>query len=436
MAISIRGIRLSESPRKAQVTLEGDLVLEDWRFAKVNTSYLVHGLHDYPARMIPQIAERLLNLYTKKGHTILDPFCGSGTTLVEASLAGRNSIGIDINPLAVLIASVKSKPIDFKEKGFNAKNFLNRLENKYQKVKDSLPPPPLEILPNLLHWFKKDVASDLEFLYREIIAVQDDEIRDFLKVVFSETVFRTSNINHRSSRFLRILPKEQLDKFNPNVLLEFHKKLLSSVERIEGYLRRLRFNGIGEVKAQVYQHDARQLPLPIESIDGIITSPPYGEEKNTIGYVRWAKLSMAWLRLDGRKIKEVKIKSLGGVKKYDIMNYVEKLPTETAKHLLVELSRVDLKRVQDALPFFFDYLEALQEMYRVLKKESYCCIVIGNRSIRKKPLDMGRVTVELANHVGFSHVRSFYRQIPMKLIPWNTPTGKTISRENILILQK
>lgn len=428
---------MGESRRKGQVTLEGGPALEDWKFAKENTTSLVHGLHDYPARMIPQIAERLLNLYTKRSDTVLDPFCGSGTTLVEASLAGRNSYGVDINPLAVLIASVKTTPIDFRKEDFNPTKFLHELEHKYHSAKDMLPSPPARILPNLLHWFKKSVASDLEFVYREISRVCDDEIRNLLKVVFSATVFRTSNIDHRSSRFIRTLRKEQLDKFDPNVLSEFHKNLVSAVERMDGYVRKLRLiDPEGKAEAQVYQLDARQLPFSEESVDSIITSPPYGEEKNTVGYVRWAKLSIAWLRLDDHKIKEIQKKSLGAIKKDNVFASLEELPTKTAKQLLVRLSKVDLKRVEDALPFFFDYLETLREMYRVLRNKSFCCLVIGNRSIRKIPLDMEKVTVELANEVGFTHKRSFHREIPKKLIPWNTPTGKTISRENIIILEK
>jgi hypothetical protein len=98
--------------------------------------------------------------------------------------------------------------------------------------------------------------------------------------------------------------------------------------------------------------------------------------------------------------------------------------------------KYDESRIRDALPFFFDYLTALKEMHRVLRPHSYCCIVIGDRSIRKKRLDMEKVTVELAKNAGFSHKTSFFREIPQKLIPWTTPTGKTISRESIVILGK
>jgi len=132
-----------------QTTLDGEKIPEDWDFAKADTSYLTHGLHDYPARMIPQIAHRLISRYSPEKGKILDPFCGSGTILVEARLANRSAIGIDVNPLAVLLSKVKSTPLDFEElalilpisyqwlKGNMQKqnwmeNYLNRLKGQFQ----------------------------------------------------------------------------------------------------------------------------------------------------------------------------------------------------------------------------------------------------------------------------------------------------------------
>jgi tRNA G10 N-methylase Trm11 len=186
----------------------------------------------------------------------------------------------------------------------------------------------------------------------------------------------------------------------------------------------------------VRREDARKLPFEDETFDAVVTSPPYGEEKNTIGYVRWAKFSLMWLRLDGKTIRESEKQTLGGGSKIDIKELLEKLPSPTASTLLKDILNYDENRIKDALPFFFDYLTALKEIYRVLKARSRCCIVIGDRSIRKKQLDMEKVTVELAKEVGFTHENSFFREIPQKLIPWITPTGRTISRESIVILTK
>ena len=190
-----------------QLTLEGKKIPEDWDFAKADTSYLTHGLHEYPARMIPQIARRLIVRYTKEKDMILDPFCGSGTTLVEARLANRNAIGNDINPFACLLAKVKSSPLDFEKMRFDPNQFNSCMKEDYAKMKSSgkVPDLPLQIMPNLLHWFKEQVALDLEFIWEYIQRIDDQDLQDFLKIVFSDTIFKTSNIDHRSSRFIRIL---------------------------------------------------------------------------------------------------------------------------------------------------------------------------------------------------------------------------------------
>jgi DNA modification methylase len=83
-----------------------------WEYADADTQYSLHGIHPWPARMIPQIAHRLIDTRSDSGGTVLDPFCGSGGVLTEAMLLGRNGIGCDINPLAALIARVKTTPID------------------------------------------------------------------------------------------------------------------------------------------------------------------------------------------------------------------------------------------------------------------------------------------------------------------------------------
>src|SRR5260370_36405030 len=80
----------------------------DWDFAEADTQYLTHSIHRYSGKFIPQIARQAIELLTQPSELVLDSYCGSGTTLLECSVSGRWSIGIDLNPLAVLISSVKS----------------------------------------------------------------------------------------------------------------------------------------------------------------------------------------------------------------------------------------------------------------------------------------------------------------------------------------
>ena len=86
-----------------------------WAFAdktRKDTAYATHGYHRYPAKFIPQIVSRLLEKYTKEGDLVVDPFGGCGTTLVESKVMGRPSIGVDINPVAVLITKAKITPLE------------------------------------------------------------------------------------------------------------------------------------------------------------------------------------------------------------------------------------------------------------------------------------------------------------------------------------
>ena len=81
-------------------------------YSKDESKYLTHDIHEYPHKIVPQIAKELIEKYSTEGDTVLDPFCGSGTSLLEANLLGRNVVGMDINPLACLIAKVKTTAVN------------------------------------------------------------------------------------------------------------------------------------------------------------------------------------------------------------------------------------------------------------------------------------------------------------------------------------
>ena len=401
----------------------GLVVKEDWSFAKAKTDLMTHGLHPYPARMIPQIAERLINRYSSPGSVVLDPFCGSGTVLVESCRNQRNTIGNDINPLAVLLAKVKSKRMEPKRLNKAVSSFIKEVEEDYKKQAS---PDELPSFRNIRHWFKDFVIKDLSIILHRIKKVQDVDIRKFLEVCFSLTVLETSNIDHRSSRFIRILHKEELEKHRPEVLPHFRKKTRKLMSKVALY-----YQNSYNTSVDVVQGDAQRLPLSNETIDLIVTSPPYGEERNTVAYSRWTKLMLYWLGYDQTRIKSLEKGSLGGAKRKTL-----ETPSETANKVLEKVAKIDKKRATEAVSFFFDYRGSLEELYRVLKLGCRCCIVIGNRSIKRFPVAMDVVTIELGKTIGFSHEKTYYRDIPKKLIPWTTPTGATIFRENIVILLK
>src|SRR3989338_7438267 len=95
-----------------------------------STTYLTHNFHTYPAKFIPQIPKSTIKSLTRKGDTILDPFCGCGTTLVEAKLLNRNAIGVDLNPIATLVSKAKTNKIEIRE--------INLIVNLLHKIKKDI----------------------------------------------------------------------------------------------------------------------------------------------------------------------------------------------------------------------------------------------------------------------------------------------------------
>ena len=165
----------------------------DWDFRDFTTQYLTHKFHSYPARFIPQIPLTFIKLFTKEGETVLDPMCGCGTTLVEAFLNNRNSIGNDFNPLATLISKVKVTLIPDAE--------FRYLKNKLRKMKRYLDldykriDKRLESLPNrkISRIFNRVVISKLEVIRETLLEIKEEgghnDIYDLGRVALSATIW-------------------------------------------------------------------------------------------------------------------------------------------------------------------------------------------------------------------------------------------------------
>jgi len=195
-----------------------------WDFKTSNTKNGNHGYHTYPAMIIPSVAKRIIEDYGKKSRYLCDPFMGSGTVLLEAKLSQnfKYAYGIDINPLAVLIAKAKTTPINPKLLDKNFKKILNN----YSKIKKtSQDQTDLETpkIPNLEYWFKPNVVSDLTILKKSIESILNEnfdvetKLKTFFNVSFSETIRFVSNSRNSEFKLYRI-PEETLINFEPNVI--------------------------------------------------------------------------------------------------------------------------------------------------------------------------------------------------------------------------
>jgi DNA modification methylase len=241
----------------------------------------VHRLHPYLGKFVPQLVEVFLKKFFKKGDTIIDPFSGSGTTLVEANVLGINSIGIEISYFNVLIQKVKTKKYDLKEVEYEVKDALKRLESfsKFLTKRTLFDIEKIDLTTDseyLRKWFSDRALKEILF-YKSIIPEYKNQ--DVLMVILS-----------RSARSARLVPHYDLARPKEPIREAYwckkHKRYCEPTNEALKFIRRYSFDTIKRLKEfdkirtsasiQIFQGDARTIQLP-EGIkaDGIFTSPPY-----------------------------------------------------------------------------------------------------------------------------------------------------------------
>jgi DNA modification methylase len=328
-----------------------------------NTTDFNHGIHSYPAKFPPQIPAKLLDKFAKDNYVILDPFCGSGTTLVEASLRNLSSVGNDINPIALLISTVKTTK--YFDKDFEImEEIIHDLKIDYINNKEILK-STIEF-PNKDHWFQKNVQKEIEIILKYINLCPNEKYQNLLKVVLSEIIVAVSN-QESDTRYAAIdknIPDGKTIELFEKRYFTIKDKILSFSDIVKDF----------EYETKIISNDARSLiDIQSESIDMIITSPPYA---NTYDYYLYHKHRMNWL---GYNFKETQNTEIGSRNEYSS----KKQKPEKWKH--------DLRLV-------------LQEMFRVMKKDRLCFIVIGDSIINKEYIKINDVIREIATKIGFEYL--------------------------------
>lgn len=259
---------------------------------------LTHGFHSYPARMHPGIARVLLEQLWVRSGVVLDPFCGGGTVLVEAMLAGWRSLGSDLNPLAIRIARTRTERRKPKARRRFLANLAKVAEASEERVRGRVP-----VRANLpraeLEWYGMHTLKELAGLWEEIARVSEEADRKALQMVFSAIVVKfsrqTSDTNPTRSekRIRKGLPTEFFVRKGE----ELEKGWAALDEALPEKAKRPR----------IVQSDARALPNTLGgdfSCDLILTSPPYG---GTYDYVDHHARRYPWLGINTGKAERDEI---------------------------------------------------------------------------------------------------------------------------------
>lgn len=326
------------------------------RFSVDEVGYSTHGIYRYPGKFIPQIPNFYIKSYSMEDDVVLDPFCGSGTTLVEAMLLGRNSYGVDVHPLARLVSKVKTTKIDL---NFNdVKNFFSGLSHDYSPVD--------EIVLNFRfkNFFNIEVLRKIFILRERIFEVEDENVRNLFLVSLLSIIKSSANIDERRIHIVR-KKKPEIDVYEL-----FMEKLKQNIFVV----RKLR----GDVFCEVIGKDAKKIPLEDKSVDLIVTSPPY---INALNYrdVHKIETSIAKLKED--------FSGYIGVDAEVENSFVDSgvdsgsASSEASGSNSCSNSCGGSKKLLAVEKYFKDMEEVFYELGRVLKPGKYLCLIIEKNSV-------------------------------------------------------
>lgn len=270
----------------------------DWSFASFNNSG-IHSFHWYPATFISAIPGTMIPMLTKKGDVVLDPFCGSCTTGVESIRLGRNFIGMDTNPIALLISEARLLFPDPKRLAGQVSDVINEM----QVVKVSEDPESHPQFQELRGWYHPETLSELNALLNIIISIESSIFRKCLLAIFS-AILKTASSQGRHWGWVcdNVKPKgsEIVYKDVASIFLNTASEYIkyseatfkSAMQSIEGLSRKsIRGN------YSLRQGDCikRMSSIDSDSIDLILTSPPY---YGVADYVKSQRLSYLWFDMD------------------------------------------------------------------------------------------------------------------------------------------
>jgi len=351
------------------------LLTEDLDFHNQASGYASHDFHAFPAKFPPQLPRKFIYALTEPGDVVLDPMVGSGTTVLEAFLAGRRGVGFDIDPLALQLCKVKSTPLGV-EQAAHAENTVRRraasaVQSHRRELAEALEKrfdPKTQAFVD--YWFLPETQLELLALITEIERIEDPSLRAFLELAFSAVIITKSGGVSLARDLAHTRPHRVNDKIPRSPLAQFRKRLRQN-------LRSLAELAQGEGEVDVRQGDAQCLPLPEASVDLIVTSPPYAA--NAIDYMRAHKFSLVWFGHPVEDLTQKRKEYIGGEAVSEIV--FEPLPPQ-ATEVVSKVAARDAKKGRVLHRYYSEMTRSLRETFRVLKPGEAAIVVVGTSTMR------------------------------------------------------
>jgi hypothetical protein len=417
-----------------------------WSFKGNSRREYGHGLFQYPAMMVPQVAEAVLKqacLVHPDIRWVGDPFSGSGTIMTESMMRGLAFSGTDINPLAVLLCRVKSGPF-----------FIEALKDKAEKLKARIDEDGRWAVeasfPKRDKWFNRDVQIALSKVRR---AIREEDVlwaRRFFWVALAETARTTSN--SRTSTFkLHIRTQEDIEGRHCDPLVTFKKVLTRNIQHYEEQAKRL-----SESEQLVRGHYQQEITVTLADVrkmkeraklDIIVTSPPYGDNTTTVPYGQYSYLPLQWIDLGDidvdvddaclQSTHEIDTRSLGGSKKVKTgqADHIRDRSPAFAKYIH-SLDGQPRDRALRVTAFFRDLDGCLDPILKGLRPGGLMVWTLGNRRVGGKRVPLDRILDDLLQAHRATLLCKLTRRISSKRMAPKNNIADTMSSETILVMRK
>ena len=396
------------------------LLTGDLDFHGNDAGYASHNYHPFPAKFPPPLPRTFIRGLTRPGDVVVDPMMGSGTTIVEAYLLGRQAKGYDIDPLAVLLTKVKTTSLDTEE----VLRIGNEITERAAHAVDADQATLVDALDRkwdgktrqfVDYWFARETQIELIALLREIEKVQDDAMGDFFRLAFSSCIITKSGGVSLAFDLAHTRPHRAKMVYSQNgELLLGEEYLEDESPRIKFLTKRLR-SAIGEFHKRFLQNarslveidvrstppvlelgDAQAMTIPDGSVDLIVTSPPYAS--NAIDYMRAHKFSLVWLGYPIDVLGETRKECIGGE---SVTAFAfEPLPERTAG-VVAAVTELDPKKGKVLHRYYSEMTRVLREMYRVLKPDRAAVLVVATSIMRGKDTETHRCLADIGESLGF-----------------------------------
>ncbi len=383
-----------------------------WDFG-TETEGLIHRIHSYPAKFPGFITTKALQYAKKKGvevKTVADVFCGCGTTAVEAKKNGKNFWGCDINPVATLIAQVKTKQYD----DTVLEKHMSVIAKKFDSIKIKQA-EFADVNDRIRYWYNEKNIEDLLKLKKTIMLEisNHSRYRKFFLCAFSNILRPTSNWLTKS-----IKPQIDPNKSPSDVMEAFEKQFnfMRKANKENFFLKS------SKVDIQIMRKNFLALKSAKYKADLIVTSPPY---VTSYDYADIHQLSALWLGLcsDYRNLRK---NMVGNNYKMRILSAeaIESLPC-IGKRIYRSLLQEHKTKAISTARYFIDIDKAVSKCHGVLNKNGMAVFVIGNTSYGGVQIDNTRFLKQCMKNVGFREIDIITRKISLKILtPYRDIKGR------------